>query len=205
MMRKNIVCVFLILMFAIAGASASVVTRPSVSANIGAAFCHPTADYLKEYPGDPSVETPAFRTSMSFGFDFDLLNISYVFDGQQDSAIQFGFGMAYLNVSQSLAYGLSVLKPYHGLGMLADINWRINRNLDLGFRYRFLICKFSGSETRFLVQDFELVPAYRIVSAQALDVYVAVPVTASWKADAVTFRTSVSLTLSLDSKRMVKL
>lgn len=150
------------------------------------------------------METPAFRTSRAFGFDLELLNLSFGFDGKRESAIQFGIGLTYVNVSKSLPYGLSILKPYHGLGFLANVNWRINRYFDLGFRYRFLPCRFTETETRFLVQDFELVPACRMVSLKALDLYVSMPLTASWKADAISFRTSVALTLSLDSGRMAK-
>ena len=203
MMRKKIVCLFMILVVAAFGLCASIATRPSVSAWFGAVFCHPTADYLKEYPGDPSAETPPFRTSRSFGFDVDVLNIAFVFDEENDSSIQVGAGLTYLNVSQSLQYGLSVLKPYHGIGFLTDVNWRMNERLELGFRYRFLTCRFTGSETRFLVQEFELVPAFRFASVSAVDFFVSMPVTASWKADSISIRTSVALTFSLDSQKVV--
>ena len=203
MMRKKIVCLFMILVVAAFGLCASIATRPSVSAWFGAVFCHPTADYLKEYPGDPSAETPPFRTSRSFGFDVDVLNIAFVFDEENDSSIQIGAGLTYLNVSQSLQYGLSVLKPYLGIGFLTDVNWRMNERLELGFRYRFLTCRFTGSETRFLVQEFELVPAFRFASVSAVDFFVSMPVTASWKADSISIRTSVALTFSLDSQKVV--
>ena len=193
----------MILVVAAFGLCASIATRPSVSAWFGAVFCHPTADYLKEYPGDPSAETPPFRTSRSFGFDVDVLNIAFVFDEENDSSIQVGAGLTYLNVSQSLQYGLSVLKPYLGIGFLTDVNWRMNERLELGFRYRFLTCRFTGSETRFLVQEFELVPAFRFASVSAVDFFVSMPVTASWKADSISIRTSVALTFSLDSQKVV--
>ena len=80
MMGKRIVCIISVLVFAAFGLWASFATRPSVSAWFGAVFCHPTADYLKEYPGDPSAETPPFRTSQSFGFDLDVLNVAFVFN-----------------------------------------------------------------------------------------------------------------------------
>ena len=201
MMGKKIVCILTILIIAVAGLWASFATRPSVSAWFGAVFCHPTADYLKEYPGDPSAETPPFRTSRSFGFDLDVLNVAFVFN-EKDSAIQLGVGLTYLGVSESLQYGLSILKPYSGVGFLADVNWRMNKRLDLGFRYRFLTCRFSGTETRFLVQEFELVPAFRFASIKAVDFFVSMPVTASWKADSISIRTSVALTFSLDSQRV---
>ena len=201
MMGKKIVCILTILIIAVAGLWASFATRPSVSAWFGAVFCHPTADYLKEYPGDPSAETPPFRTSRSFGFDLDVLNVAFVFN-EKDSAIQFGVGLTYLNVSESLQYGLSILKPYSGVGFLADVNWRMNNRLDLGLRYRFLTCRFTGTETRFLVQEFELVPAFRFASLKAMDFFVSMPVTASWKADSISIRTSIALTFSLDSQRV---
>ena len=201
MMGKKIVCILTILIIAVAGLWASFATRPSVSAWFGAVFCHPTADYLKEYPGDPSAETPPFRTSRSFGFDLDVLNVAFVFN-EKDSAIQLGVGLTYLDVSESFPYGLSILKPYSGVGFLADVNWRMNKRLDLGFRYRFLTCRFTGTETRFLVQEFELVPAFRFASLKAMDFFVSMPVTASWKADSISIRTSVALTFSLDSQRV---
>ena len=202
MMGKKIVCIITILVFAASGVFASFATRPSATVWFGAVFCHPTADYLKEYPGDPSVETPPFRTSQTFGFDLEMLNLAVVLDEEADSAIQLGMGLTYLNVTKSLPYGLSILKPYFGVGFLADLNWRINNRLDLGFRYRFLTCRFKGTETRFVVQEFELVPAFRFASFKAMDFFVSMPVTASWKADAISLRTSVALTFSLDSRRM---
>lgn len=204
MMGKKAACLFLILVLALTGLWASFATRPSVSAYFGAVFCHPTADYLKEYPGDPSAETPPLRTSQSFGFDLDLLNLAYVFDGEQGSSVQLGVGLTYLNVTKSLPYGLSILKPYYGVGFLADICWRINEMFDLGGRYRYLTCRFTGTETRFLVQEFELVPAFRFASVKALDFFVSVPLTVSWKADAISIRTSVALTFSVDSGRITR-
>ena len=202
MMGKRIVCIITILAFAVAGLWASIATRPSASVWFGAVFCHPTADYLKQYPGDPDAETPSFRTSQSFGFDLDVLSFAFVFN-ETDSAIQLGVGLTYLNVSESLQYGLSILKPYHGVGFLADVNWRMNSRLDVGFRYRYLTCRFTGTETRFLVQEFELVPAFRFASIKAMDFFVSLPLTASWKADAISIRTSVALTFSLDSQKVV--
>ena len=205
MMKKRVVCSFLILIMACCAAFASIATRPSVSAWFGAVFCHPTADYLMEYPGDPSVKTPPLRTSMSYGFDFEVLNLSCIIDSEKNSAIQLGVGLTYLSVSESLPFGQSVLKPYNSLGFLMDINWRINSRFDMGFRYRFLPCRFTGTQTRFLAMDFELVPALRLFSASSLDAYLAMPVTASWKADAISIRTSLALTLSWDSRRMRRL
>ena len=204
MMSKKIVCIVTILAFAVAGLCASIATRPSASAWFGAVFCHPTAGYLKQYPGDPEAETPPFRTSQSFGFDLDVLNLAFV-SNENDSAIQIGVGLTYLNVSESLQFGLSILKPYSGIGFLANVNWRINPRIDLGFRYRFLPCRFTGTETRFLVQEFELVPSFRFASIKVVDFFVSMPVTASWKADSISIRTSVALTFSLDSQKVVDL
>ena len=202
LMKKRVVCFLIVLITAVSCIFASIATRPSVSAWYGAVFCHPTADYLKEYPGDPTVKTPPFRTSQSFGFDFEVLNIAFVFGERPDSALQLGVGLTYLNVSESLAFGSSVLKPYAGMGFLVDLNWRINSIVDVGFRYRYLPCRFTKTQSRFLAMDFELVPAIRVLSASAMDIYAALPVTASWKADAISIRTSLALTLSWDSKRM---
>lgn len=202
MMGKKTVCIITILVLAVAGVFASFATRPSASVWFGAVFCHPTADYLKEYPGDPTVETPPIRTSQAFGFDLEMLNLAFVLDEESESAIQVGVGLSYLNVSKSLPFGSSILKPYRSLGFLVDIDWKINSRFDLGFRYRFLPCRFTKTQTRFLAMDFELVPAIRIISASAMDISVAMPVTVSWKADAVSLRTSLALSLAFDSRRM---
>ena len=202
MMSKRIVCIITVLFFAVAGVCASIATRPSVSAWFGAVFCHLTADYLKEYPGDPSVETPPVRTSQTLGFDLEVLNLAVVLDEEADSAIQLGMGLTYLNVTKSLPFGSSILKPYNSLGFLVDINWRINSRFDLGFRYRFLPCRFTKTQTRFLAMDFEMVPAVRVLSAAAMNMFISLPVTASWKADAVSIRTSLAMTLSFDSRRI---
>lgn len=202
MMGKKIVCIITILVLAVAGAFASFATRPSASVWFGAVFCHPTADYLKEYPGDPTVEMPPIRTSQTFGFDLEMLNLAFVLDEESESAIQVGVGLSYLNVSESLPFGSSILKPYRSLGFLVDIDWKINSRFDLGFRYRFLPCRFTKTQTRFLAMDFELVPAIRVLSASTMDLSVAMPVTASWKADALSLRTSLALTLAFDSRRM---
>ena len=202
MMGKKTVCIITILVLAVAGVFASFATRPSASVRFGAVFCHPTADYLKEYPGDPTVETPPIRTSQAFGFDLEMLNLAFVLDEESVSAIQVGVGLTYLNVSKSLPFGSSILKPYRSLGFLVDIDWKINSRFDLGFRYRFLPCRFTKTQTRFLAMDFELVPAFRIISASAMDISVAMPVTVSWKADAVSLRTSLALSLAFDSRRM---
>ena len=202
MMKKRVVCSVMILIVVCCALCASIATRPSVSAWFGAVFCHPTADYLKEYPGDPSVKTPSFRTSRSFGFDFELLNLTCVLDSDKNSAIQLGVGLTYLSVSESLPFGRSVLKPYNSFGVLFDLNWRINSRFDMGFRYRFLPCRFTGTQARFTAMDFELVPALRLFSVSSMDTYLAVPVTVSWKADAISVRTSLALTLSWDSRRM---
>ena len=202
MMGKKTVCIITILVLAVAGVFASFATRPSASVWFGAVFCHPTADYLKEYPGDPTVETPPIRTSQAFGFDLEMLNLAFVLDEESESAIQVGVGLSYLNVSKSLPFGSSILKPYRSLGFLVDIDWKINSRFDLGFRYRFLPCRFTKTQTRFLAMDFELVPAFRIISASAMDISVAMPVTVSWKADAVSLRTSLALSLAFDSRRM---
>ena len=118
MMSKKIVCIITVLAFAVAGLWASIATRPSATVWFGAVFCHPTADYLKEYPGDPSVETPPVRTSQTLGFDLEVLNLAVVLDEEADSAIQLGMGLTYLNVTKSLPFGSSILKPYNSLRRL---------------------------------------------------------------------------------------
>ena len=201
MMRRYKVILILILLFiCLTSASASFSLRPYVSGWYGVSLCHPTAEYLKESAGDGQNRTPFFRTSSSFGFDAQLLEALVTFDG--GNAVSFGAGFSYLNVSQSLAYGRSILKPYSGYGFSVDAGYHFNRSFELNLKYRYLYCSFTGSFSRLIVQDIELEPSYVIVSPWAFDMCVILPLTVSVKADSVSFRAAVSIKLALDSGRI---
>lgn len=202
MNTRRVIAIILLMMIAMGGCFAAIASRPSVSMSFGGNFCHPTADYLNEYPGDPSVEMPPFRSSLAFGIDGEILNISFLYGRNYQSSLQFGFGLSFIGVTASLPYGISVLKPYWGIGALADIDWRINAKWDLCFKYRFLACRYSESSHHFLAQDFSIVPGYRITNHGILDLSVGIPVTLSWKADAITIRGAVAFTLEIDSFSM---
>ena len=204
MIRKRILSVIALLVIVVGLGFAAVATRPSLSVRFGGSFCHPTADYLKVYPGDPSVEMPSFRTSRLLSLDLEFLNISITLGNDNDSAIQFGFGVSYLNVSKSIAYGISVLKPYNGFGAMANTTWRINRNFDLGFRYRFYQCFFTGSSARFIAHEFELSPYYRFADLDSVKLFVGAPVSLLWKADSVSINAAVCLLVSVDSLRIIR-
>ncbi len=201
MERKRLIIV-LLLVLAMPLAFAAIATRPSISIGYGGSFCHPTADYLKQYPGNPDIETPYFRTSGAFSLDLEILNVAYVFGDQNRRAIQFGFGFSYLNVSRSLAFGSSVLKPYNGFGFLADIDWRIDRKWDLCFRYRFINCRFTESSAHFVSHQFEIAPFYRFVDLEAFGFSVGIPVALHWKADSLSLQVSLAFSMDLDSLGM---
>ena len=191
--------VLVMLFVCIAGASASFGFRPYVSGWYGVNLCHPTAGYLEKYPGDESVRTPFFRTSSAFSMDAQLLE--GVFSIGRKSGISFGFGCSYVNVSQSKAWGRSMLKPYTGLGFSFDIAYHFSKHFELGLKYRWLFCAFTGSSARFIAHDFELAPAYTVVSPWALDIAVTLPVTVSLKVDAVSLRAGVGVLIAFDSRR----
>ena len=202
MTRKRFLLVIALLLIAMQFGFAAVATRPSLSVRLGGSFCHPTADYLKEYPGNPNIEMPKFRTSRLLSLDLEFLNIAFTLGSDKDSAIQVGFGVSYLNVSKSVAYGRSILKPYNGFGAMGNLTWRINRYFDLGFRYRFFQCFFSGSSARFVAHEFELSPYYRFADLDSVKLFVGTPVSLFWKADSINVNAAVCFLVSVDSLKI---
>ncbi|MBQ5365278.1 MAG: hypothetical protein IIU49_04320 [Spirochaetales bacterium] len=194
------VLIVILLLICCTGAFASFGMRPYVSGWFGASLCHGTAQYMQKYPGDDSTGTPFFRTSYDFGFDAQLLEA--VVSVGNEGAITFGAGASYLNVSQSLAYGRSILKPYSGLGLCADLGYRFNAKFDINLKYRYLYCSYTGTSASFIVQDFEIVPGYAVASQSAMDICVSLPLTISYKADAVSIRAGISVIIALDSRRV---
>jgi hypothetical protein len=202
MMRKRFLAVLALIVIAVQLGFAAVATRPSLSVRLGGSFCHPTADYLKEYPGNPNIEMPKFRTSRLLSLDLEFLNLAFTLGPDKESAIQVGFGVSYLNVSKSIAYGRSILKPYNGFGAMANLTWRINRSFDLSFRYRFFQCFFSESSARFIAHEFELSPYYRFADLDSVKLFVGTPVSLFWKADSVSVNAAVCFLVSVDSLKI---
>ena len=202
MERKRFLFLLVLLALATQLAFAAIATRPSISIGYGASLCHPTADYLQKYPGNSEVEMPYFRTSGAFSLDLEVLNIAYIFGEQNKQAVQLGLGFSYLNVSRSLAFGSSVLKPYNGLGLLVDFDWRLDHRWDLCFRYRFFSCQFSKSTAHFVAHQFEIAPYYRFADFEAVGFSVGMPVALLWKADSLSLQVSVAISMSLDSLKM---
>ena len=101
----------------------------------------------------------------------DQLPVTVSFDDMKnnESAIRLGFGISYINVSKSFSYGISVLKPYNGVGFLADMGWRINSHFDVGLRYRLFQCFFSGSSARFIAHEVEFSPSYIFADLKAVE------------------------------------
>ena len=121
---------------------------------------------------------------------------------ENGNAISFGAGFTYLNVSESLPYGNSILKPYSGYGFSFDAGYHFNRSFDLNLKYRYLYCKFTGTFSNLIVQDIELAPSYAVVSPWALDMCVSLPLTLSFKVDSLSFRAGLSVMIALDSNRI---
>ena len=174
---------------------ASVCTRPSAGLWAGGAFCIPTADYLKQYPGDEDAAMPPVRTSFSFGADADLLNIA-------SGRFSAGLGVSFVSTGRSIAFGQNYLKPYIGLGFLLEFDYDFTSLFTAGLKLRYLSCTFNGSASKFICIETELVPSLRIFSTGPTDGFVSAPVTLSYRSDAVTVRTSLALTLRFDSAGM---
>ena len=187
----KILAVSMVLLFAIGSAAAKVSTRPFVSATLCGVLCHATADYLNEYPGDPSVEMPFFRTSFMFGFDAVPLDLKI-------GSVDVGFGISYVDVSTSIAFGTSVLKPYNGVGLVSTVRYDINGLFSIAVSGRYLFCVFTGSESRFNAVEAEVLPVFKVLGRYA-SMSVGVPLAFSYKVDAISFRSGVTLVLALDS------
>ena len=200
MRRSKVILTLILLFICMESAFASFSFRPYVSGWFGVSLCHPTAEYLQKSAGDGQNGTPFFRTSSSFGFDAQLLEAMITFEN--GNAVSFGAGFSYLNVSESLPYGNSILKPYSGYGFSFDVGYHLNNRFDLKLKYRYLYCKFTGTFSNLIVQDIELAPSYAVVSPWALDMCVSLPLTLSFKADSLSFRAGLSVMIALDSNRI---
>ena len=192
---RRFLSIFLVSLFAVSCLGAAVCTRPSAGAWAGGAFCMPTADYLKQYPGDEDAAMPPVRTSFSFGADANLLNIA-------SGRFSAGLGVSFVSTGRSMAFGQSSLKPYRGLGFLLEFDCDFTSLFTAGLKLRYLGCTFNGSASRFICAEAELVPSLRIFSAGPTDGFVSLPVALSYRTDAITVRTSLALTLRFDSSRM---
>ena len=194
-MKRRILFSIIGLLLCVPAVFAGVSTKPGISVSAGGAFCIPTAGYLQEYPGDSGADMPPVRTSFSLGTDAVLLDLSV-------SRVSFGAGLSYVYTSRSLAYGRSVLRAYSGFGPLVSLGYDFSGSFSLGLKLRYMRCCFSGSRSSFICAEAEAVPMFRVFSGRASDGFLCVPVTVSYKSDAVTVRTGVSFTLRFDSSRM---
>ncbi len=202
MKKIRVLAIFLILLCSMPAAFASLAIRPSVSVWAGGVFCHPTASYLKEYPGNPEVEMPDFRTSYSLGFDFRFLALSQLLDESLRNSINVDAGISYISVSESIPFGISILKPYKGIGFVAGLGYSFNDTWSLRAGYTFMSCHFTESDSRFVAHEVELSPSFRFVSVDIFNFMVSLPVSALIKADSVSIRASIELTIQVDSSKL---
>ncbi len=181
------------------GASASVTTRSDISMGLGVVLCHPTADYLKEYPGDPNVEMPEFRTSLALGLDINVVNLSITLSQRIGNSLNLGLGLSSISIGESIPFGISVLRPYSGIGMVASLGYSFNPRMSLDLRYRYLLSRYTGTKTKFLCHEMEVSPSVAISTGRIFNLRLSLPLTASVKADAVSFRASVALSVQMNS------
>lgn len=186
--HKKSILIFLFCLLALP-LFAYVDSRPSFSAYGGGAFCIPTSSYLKEYPTSQEVKMPAFRTSGSFGFDLKVLDFRA---GDESGTFSFGAGVSYINVSKSLAYGASQLRPYSGFGLFLEFGLNTDF-LSLNMLLRYLYCHFPTVKQTFTAYEIETIPALHLVSFKNCSLYLIAPITISVKADALTLRLSCGL------------
>lgn len=197
--RKALSMIAILFVF-VAILPAKVAFRPEVDLTFGGAFCYPTADYLKQYPGDSSISNPPIRTSWYWAVDFNPAGL-YV-EVSEDSGIGIAVGVSYLDVSPSLAYGISIIKPYDGFGFDVHAYYQLSGLMTLGAKYRYMNCRYTKSRNHFLSQDVELVPSFHMAGNECR-ISVSCPVTASFKADAVTLRVGIGCAIAMDVRRSV--
>lgn len=196
--HKRFLSITVVLFASLALLNAKIAFRPEVHANVGLSFCIPTADYLKQYPGDPEVKNPPIRTSWSYCIDVNPIGL--FFGVSETTGFGFSAGVSYLNTSPSIAYGISILKPYNGFGFDVGASYQFNGVFSLGARYRYLDCRYAGSRNHFLVQELGLEPSLCIL-AKGCRLSFEFPVSASLKADAITLRIGASVLISMDATK----
>ncbi|MCF0262679.1 MAG: hypothetical protein HUK23_07190 [Sphaerochaetaceae bacterium] len=196
MHTKRFGTILLLLIFLVSQAFASFGSKPSINASIGGAFCIPTADYLKEYPGHPDVKMPNIRTSYYLGLDADIIDIAYKYN---DFTFDVGAGLSYLYISSSIPYGVSILKAYSGLGFKAYVSTTYKHTFSASFAYKAYSCAYEGTKSNFYVRDFEITPSAVVASTGPMDLLVKLPITLSVKSDAITVRTSICIGIGFNS------
>lgn len=200
-MKKIKVCVLVLILFSLTAIPTFAVfdLRPSFSVYGGGDFCFPTSEYLSQYPSSTEVKMPAFRTSGSFGLDLKVLELHV---GNENGTFSFGAGLSYLNVSKSLAYGASQLRPYSGYGAYLEAGIA-TENIGLTTLVRLLSCKFPTVNQAFVTYELEAVAAFRLVSFKICSLYLIAPVTFSIKADTSTLRLSLGLKIDCSLKKSI--
>lgn len=201
MKRKALFAIPILLFVPLLFLGAKVLSQPDIDVQAGPLFCFPTAEYLKEYPGDPSIQTPPVRTSAYLCIDIDPFQFGYCNEASSWS-IGASLGFSYLRVSPSVAYGFSVLKGYEGFGVNLSVQASLKR-FSLDAAYRMLACHYVPNFNRFLVQEVELRPAYTILEG-LFSMQVFTPIALSIKADALSLRFGCGLSFSLNAAELEK-
>ena len=194
----------LILIFTIAGSAfGSFDARSGISGYVGGAFCHPTAEYLATYPGDSSVAMPTFRTSGNVAMDFQALQLRFgLGSGEQNKAFFVELGISYVGVGRSLAFGVSVLRPYDAYGGYIELGGVFNDFFSLGVLFRVMSGRFPSVNQVFRMYEFEVAPTFELATFRWSSLSLVVPITASIKKDAVTLRLTCGLKLDFSWSKL---
>ncbi len=177
-MKKILITVLLAALFP-SVVFAGFIFSPGIQGTLGAAFCHPTDEYLKSSQGQ---NLPELRTS--FYVDFDAMLAQIIFDNSLETSV--GFSMLW--TSQSLAAGIHVLQPYIGTGLSVFVNKYFKNDFALGLKSRLMFCKYRPYDYKFSSVDVAAVPAKKVFNDDNYDIYMMWPVTLSFRSDAVTVR-----------------
>lgn len=192
--KRFFTCITLLLFLSFCAVASSVFvdSRPSLNVAFGGAFTIPTASYLKEYPGQSSVEMPPVRTSYGYNFDLRLLSIGL---GNEDSSrmVNLGAGVSFTGISRSLAFGSSVLKAYNGAGVFFSLGTAFGTKVNIDLATKFFVFNLKGTSNSFFAGEIETIPSFEIAHSKTYKLALAIPVSILFKADSLVFRLSCAL------------
>ncbi len=167
-------------------------SRPGVNISFGGAFTIPTANYLKEYPGQSSVQMPPVRTSYGYNVDVRILSIGFG-NANYSRMVTLGAGLSFTGISSSLAFGSSVLKPYSGVGMFFSVGAAFGERVNLDLATKFFVLHFNDTNNSFFAGEIETSPSFEIARFKQSKLALAIPVSILFKADSIVLRLSCAL------------
>ncbi len=192
--RRFFTCIALVLFVSFCATASSVFvdSRPGINVSFGGAFTIPTASYLKEYPGQSSVEMPPVRTSYGYNIDVRLLSIG-LGNANSSRMVNVGAGVSFIGISRSLAFGASILKPYSGAGIFFSLGAAFGERVNIDLATKFFVLRFDGTKNSFFAGEIETFPSFEIARSKSARLALAIPVSILFKADSIVFRLSCAL------------